>query len=211
MAANTIRKYQGTYLSQPYDEHQTWERSLATFKTKTVGGVQIERFPEHLDMMVTHYNGRENLIAPLTIPLRAALILVGEAYHWYDQVQKIPDHKQGKTDLVHAFIRSEELWGKVEDGLNLYARDCWGADGTAAQTVVAIEDEFRFVNDFEDFFHLAFGRQTLNFQVFCPLLDQLAEFNQTTALLMKDVEEWAGDEVGDLLDLGDFDEWDPLI
>lgn len=47
--------------------------------------------------------------------------------------------------------------------------------------------EFKFVSDFDRWFEKGFGRYTFNVQVVCPFLDELNEFNSTTALLLDDV------------------------
>lgn len=175
-------------------------KTLGQFKSTVIGGLIIGEFPSHLDAVVTRTFKSNHLIAPLTGPLHTALHLVGWIYALNNtptatcRKKQLIRRRRGRpqvfalADLQRAILRCEELCTKLSSLLERYAQSCIGPAATGADAVSTI-GQFKFVEQFNVFFEKGLGRYTWNFQVFCPFLEEIGEFNRTTQVL---VDEWRG-------------------
>ena len=92
-------------------------------KQRKIADIAIGDFARLLNGIVRMVFGN-NQIAPLTAPVTAVLDCMTGAYNYYNRAKSVPGHEQEKADLVHAFIRNEELWAEFEYCLFLYVKEC---------------------------------------------------------------------------------------
>ncbi len=185
MAPNQHNKYENTYLALPYDETTGWEADFQSIKCRTVGGVEIRLFPYRLEEIGFRLFKNIALFYPLTQPLRVALETVGTLYTLHHTTRNMRGPQQLQDDMVHAFIRHEQIWAKVEALLGAYAEKEIGREAIAAEGLANL-GECKFMPEFERFYD-SFGKYTENGIVHFPFGDEITDFNSTTQRLIDDV------------------------
>lgn len=184
--------FQGTYLSQPYDETKTWPSTFDEFKETRIASVRIEDIPTRLEEKhshVWHIWEPNNAIMPLTRPLKQSIQIAEMLYTVHNHLHEIPGNQDEKAHMDHAFIRLMEHWEKLESILSYWVRKEMPrvSEADASDGLNMIE-EARFIPTIERFFAAleSYSRP--------PFIEDLREFVKTTTVLIKELRELILDE-----------------
>lgn len=183
MQENTSAKYEGTYLSRPFNAFGIYPGSFDEFKESRIGQIPITDVPSRIKEK--HFNIWKEIldIDFLTTPLSDSVKVAKMLYRLRPHVNAQSGHWQEQTDMHHAFVRLVELWRKFEEILDRWARTEIGAHAGAADGLFRLE-EARFLPVLARFFVVLkeHGRPRL--------WEQVEEFVTTSMKLTEQIEVW---------------------
>lgn len=179
--------FQGTYLSQPYDETRTWPSTFEEFKETRVASVRIEDIPTRLEekhRQVWYIWEPNNAILPLTCPLKESIQIADMLYTVHTHLHQFPGNEDEKASIDHAFIRLMELWEKFESILSYWAKkEMPGVPEADASDGLDMIEEARFIPILNRFFTAleSYSRP--------PFSEELKEYVKTTMILIRELKE----------------------
>lgn len=193
MPPTTNPNFQGTYLSQPYDETRTWPPTFDEFKETRIASVRIEDIPTRLEEKhhrIWYIWEPHTAIIALTGPLKESIQIADMLYTVHTHLHQFQVKDGTRAELDHAFIRLMEHWEKFEGILSYWAKKEMPQmpEADASDGLYMIE-EARFIPILNRFF------EALESYSRPPFIEELKEFVKTTTVLIKKFREMILEEV----------------
>ena len=187
MPPSSNPNFQGTYLSQPYEETRIWPFTFEEFKETRIASVRIEDIPTRLEEkhhQVWYIWEPDNAIVPLTCPLKESIQIADMLYTVHTNLHKFPGNEDEKVDIDHAFIRLMELWERFESILCYWAKKEMPRvpEADASDGLYMIE-EARFIPIMTRFYAALESHSRPSF------IEELREFVTTTIGLIRELKE----------------------
>lgn len=174
-------------LSQPFNMFTKYPDSFEEFRSSRIGNVQIAEIPSRIkENHLKIWGGINVNIDFLTTPLEHSIKVAAILYILRPYVNAQHGGLQEKADMHHAFIRLKDIWTRLEDVLESWAKTEIGAFATAADGLSCLE-KARFLPVLQRFFAAMQGNGEQS-----DLFEEAEEFITVSIRLTQQIEIWLG-------------------
>lgn len=156
------------------------------FTSRTIGLINIEDLPQTLENRIITCFGSAKFIRGLTEPLQLSLNAAAKLYELQFKITEQDGPPSAIEMIRHSFRRLGEIWTKLEEDLETYAREEENnANATAADGIRIIGNAL-FVSLIQRF-HDVLDRNP--YKMFLP---EISEYLDKTNSLIVSIAEWLG-------------------
>lgn len=155
-----------------------------TFTSRKIGHINIEEFPQTLENKIIARFGSAKFIRGLTEPLQLSLNAATKLYELQFKLPELDGPPSAAEMVSQSFQRLGEIWTKLEEDLETFAREEENNMEATAADGIRIIGNALFASPIQRF-HDVLDRNP--YKMFLP---EISEYLEKTNLLIISIVEW---------------------